>query len=57
VYFALFGAGTYYILKMMSKHPGELAPMDKTMTRAAGITAAASLDADAMTPDGIEKDE
>jgi cytochrome d ubiquinol oxidase subunit I len=49
VYFALFGAGTYYILKMMAKHPGELAPLPGTMTRTAGITQAASLTPKATT--------
>ncbi len=43
VYFALFGAGTYYILKMMKKSPGALDPLPGTITRAAGTTQAASL--------------
>jgi len=50
VYFALFGAGTYYILKMMNKTPGELAKLPGTVTRTAGTTPAASLDPDAMNP-------
>lgn len=50
VYFALFGAGTYYILKMMGKTPGELDKLPGTVTRTAGITPAASLDPDAMNP-------
>lgn len=50
VYFALFGAGTYYILKMMSKTPGDLNKLPGTVTRTAGITPAASLDPDAMNP-------
>ncbi|UVO50342.1 cytochrome ubiquinol oxidase subunit I [Sphingomonas sp. SUN019] len=41
VYFAVFGAGTWYILKLMSApaHPGESEP-DATPTRTAGITPA-----------------
>lgn len=54
VYFILFGAGTYYILKMMNKHPGELVPLPGTITRSAGITPAASLKPETMTPDIIE---
>jgi len=50
VYFALFGAGTYYILKMMGKTPGDLGKLPGTVTRTAGITPAASLDPDAMNP-------
>ncbi len=44
VYFVLFGAGTYYILKMMSKTPGELAALPGKPMRAAGITPVASID-------------
>lgn len=47
VYFVLFGAGTYYILKMMSKHPGDLKSLPGTITRTAGTTQAASLSKDA----------
>ena len=54
VYFTLFGAGTYYILKMMNKNPGELAKLPGTVTRSAGITPAASLNPDTMAPDAIE---
>ncbi len=43
VYFLLFGAGTYYILRMMSKNPGELTTFPGTVTRSAGTTPAASL--------------
>jgi cytochrome d ubiquinol oxidase subunit I len=50
VYFALFGAGTYYILKMMNKTPGDLAKLPGTVTRTAGTTPATSLDPDAMNP-------
>ncbi len=38
VYFALFGAGTLYILKMMNKEPGEVRPLPETPTRTAGTT-------------------
>ena len=38
VYFALFGAGTLYILKMMNKSPGEVRPLPETPTRTAGTT-------------------
>ena len=54
VYFALFGAGTYYILKMMNKHPGDLEKLQGTVTRSAGTTPAAGLDPDEMTPDAID---
>lgn len=57
VYFALFGAGTYYILKMMDQHPGELPSLPGTVTRAAGTTAGAAVDPDAMTPDALENGE
>ena len=48
VYFALFGAGTYYILKMMNKLPGGAGPRAGTPQRAAGITPAAAMDPRAM---------
>ncbi|KCZ60696.1 cytochrome ubiquinol oxidase subunit I [Hyphomonas atlantica] len=38
VYFALFGAGTLYILKMMNKTPGDVRPLPETPTRTAGTT-------------------
>jgi cytochrome bd ubiquinol oxidase subunit I len=38
VYFVLFGAGTYYILKMMNKRPSDLPPLPGTLTRSAGTT-------------------
>ncbi len=44
VYFALFGAGTYYILQMMNKAPGGVGPVPGTPMRAAGTTPAASID-------------
>jgi len=39
VYFAVFGTGTWFILKLMGKspHPGERAEPDQ-LTRTAGIT-------------------
>ena len=44
VYFAVFGAGTWYILRLMyqSPHPGE--PEPETPIRSAGITPAQSVD-------------
>lgn len=44
VYFALFGAGTYYILKMMNKAPGGVGPLPGTPMRAAGTTPAVAID-------------
>jgi cytochrome bd ubiquinol oxidase subunit I len=38
VYFALFGAGTLYILKMMNMTPSEVRPLSETPTRTAGTT-------------------
>ena len=38
VYFALFGAGTLYILKMMNKAPGDVPPLPEIPTRTAGTT-------------------
>ena len=45
VYFAVFGAGVFYILRLMSKTPD--AGIDENIgpTRAAGITPAAAVDA------------
>lgn len=48
VYFALFGAGTLYILKMMNKAPGEVRPLPETPTRAAGTTQLAAKRPDAL---------
>lgn len=47
VYFVLFGAGTYYIIKMMNKLPGNIDELPGTVTRTAGTTQAASLAEDA----------
>lgn len=43
VYFLLFGAGTFYILRLMNKdpHPGEEEPSRDEPTRTAGLTPAA----------------
>ncbi len=42
VYFAVFGAGTWFILRLMghSPHPGERGPMRSETTRTAGLTPA-----------------
>ena len=48
VYFALFGAGTVYILKMMNKEPGEVRPLPETPTRTAGTTQLAAKRPDAL---------
>lgn len=50
VYFMLFGAGTYYILKMMNKVPGGVGPVPGTPLRAAGTTPAASIKPSAIGP-------
>lgn len=57
VYFILFGAGTYYIIKMMKKSPGELDKLPGTVTRTAGITPAASLNPDGMSPEILKSEE
>ena len=46
VYFAVFGTGTAYILKLMagSPHPGETGPSRGAVTRTAGITPAQQVD-------------
>ena len=46
VYFAVFGAGTYYILRLMAKRPGEGIDTDIGPTRTAGITPAPAVDPD-----------
>lgn len=48
VYFTLFGAGTYYILNMMNKLPGDVAPLPKTPTRTTGTTQLAAKRPDAQ---------
>ena len=53
VYFLLFGAGTYYILKMMSKPPGGVGPVPGSPLRAAGTTPAVSVDPEAI-PHALE---
>jgi cytochrome bd ubiquinol oxidase subunit I len=45
IYFTLFGAGTFYILRLMGKRPDSAAPMrDLGPTRAAGVTPAPAVD-------------
>ncbi len=48
VYFALFGAGTYYVLKMMNKPPQGVGPVPGKPMRAAGTTPAAAIDPDVI---------
>ena len=56
VYFTVFGAGTWFIIKLMGHepHPGEQGPMRgqgaEGITRTAGITPAAQVNPDAMLP-------
>jgi cytochrome d ubiquinol oxidase subunit I len=52
VYFAVFGAGTWYILKLMAHapHPGEEKPLEAPI-RTAGITPSAALRRDGHQPD------
>ncbi len=51
VYLAVFGAGTYYLLRLMAKRPGEGAAIaDIGPARAAGITPAPAVDADRVLP-------
>lgn len=58
IYFAVFGAGTVYILKLMVKPPalGD-APRDDMPVRAAGITPAAGLDLDGADPSPDQKED
>jgi cytochrome d ubiquinol oxidase subunit I len=50
VYFAVFGVGTWFILKLMGHepHPGERGPTRGDVTRTAGITPAAQINPDAV---------
>ena len=57
VYFILFGAGTYYIIKMMKKSPGELDKLPGTVTRTAGITPAASFNPDGKNSEILKSEE
>ncbi|KAB0679736.1 cytochrome ubiquinol oxidase subunit I [Aureimonas leprariae] len=52
IYFAVFGAGTLYILKLMSHapHRGESGPETGMPIRTAGVTPAPAIDADRMQP-------
>jgi cytochrome d ubiquinol oxidase subunit I len=45
VYFVVFGAGTFYVLRLLAKPPlpGEAGPQPGTVTRTAGITPAPAL--------------
>lgn len=43
VYFTVFGAGTWYILRMMNKAPGGVGPVAGAPLRAAGTTPVASV--------------
>jgi cytochrome d ubiquinol oxidase subunit I len=45
-YFLVFGAGTFYILRLMWKSPeGDTGDLDEAPTRAAGITPAQQVEA------------
>ncbi|OYU14045.1 MAG: cytochrome ubiquinol oxidase subunit I [Alphaproteobacteria bacterium PA4] len=50
VYFAVFGVGTWFILKLMGHepHPGESGPTRGDVTRTAGITPAPQINPDAV---------
>jgi cytochrome d ubiquinol oxidase subunit I len=50
VYFFVFGAGTFYILRLMNRLPGSADGGDEGPTRAAGITPASQLRPDAFVP-------
>lgn len=50
VYFFVFGAGTFYILRLMNRLPGAADSGDEGPTRAAGITPASQLRPDAFVP-------
>ena len=47
-YFAVFGAGVFYILRLCSKPPGSYSDDEKGPSHAAGITSAMSVDPDRM---------
>ncbi|MDT8398354.1 MAG: cytochrome ubiquinol oxidase subunit I [Pseudomonadales bacterium] len=58
VYFFVFGAGTFYLLRMMNRAPGVVRATDsgdEGPTRAAGITPAAQLRPDSFIPAHKEK--
>ena len=50
VYFFVFGAGTFYILRLMGQRPGKGPDRVEGPTRTAGITPAPQLDPDAIVP-------
>jgi cytochrome d ubiquinol oxidase subunit I len=53
VYFVAFGAGGYYLLRLMAKSPERHEPEpDRVPQRAAGITPAAGIDGDVQPQDG-----
>ena len=58
VYFAVFGAGTWYILRLMGQapHAGEEAPLEAPI-RTAGITPSAAIRRDGRQPDSEFGDE
>ena len=58
VYFAVFGVGTWYILRLMAQRPGPYEPQPEGPIRSAGITAAPSVGQlrDELPPDGEERE-
>jgi len=50
VYFFVFGAGTFYILRLMNRLPGTHGDDESGPMRAAGITPASQLARDAFVP-------
>lgn len=53
VYFTVFGAGVFYILRLMNRKPGNDGHIERMgLTRASGITPAASVDAGRVLPGG-----
>jgi cytochrome d ubiquinol oxidase subunit I len=50
VYFFVFGAGTFYILRLMNRLPGSAGDDEGGPTRAAGITPAPQIKPDAYVP-------
>jgi cytochrome d ubiquinol oxidase subunit I len=57
VYFTVFGAGVFYILRLMSHAPHRGEPgVAETPIRTAGITPAPAIDPDRPIPTGEETD-
>ena len=50
IYFFVFGAGTFYVLRLMNRVPGAPDDDPEGPTRTAGITPASQLDRDAFVP-------